>query len=70
MERGPRSDHYLVHLANSYTAIVQQQIVQTRTIRKWSQEDIETLQGSFEATDWDVLSDQRDINSMTGIVTE
>lgn len=41
----------------------------TRTVRKWFQEAIETLQASFEATDWDVLCGD-DIDSMTDTVTE
>ncbi|XP_033182022.1 uncharacterized protein LOC117152902 [Anabas testudineus] len=65
-----RSDHNLVLLTPVYTPIVQKQTVTTRTVRKWSQEAIETLQGCFEATDWNVFCDQHgdDINSMTDSV--
>ncbi|KAI3367054.1 hypothetical protein L3Q82_009687, partial [Scortum barcoo] len=52
-----RSDHNLVHLKSCYSPEVQRQPVITRTIRRWSQEAEQTLQGCFEVTDWDVLFD-------------
>ena len=48
------------------------QMVTTRTVRRWSQETNELLQGCFEATDWDVLCEPHgnNIDSMTDCITE
>ena len=47
-------DHNLV-AHSSAKPIIHRKTVTKRTVRKWSQEDEETLRGSFEATDWDAL---------------
>ena len=67
-----RSDHNLVRLSPTYRPIVQRQPVTTRTVRRWSQETNELLQGCFEATDWDVLCEPHGnkIDSMTDCITE
>nr|XP_006626316.1 PREDICTED: trace amine-associated receptor 13c-like [Lepisosteus oculatus] len=43
-----------------------------RTVRRWSQEDMEDLRGALEATDWDVLCEPHgdDIDSMVDCVTD
>jgi hypothetical protein len=67
-----RSDHNLVLLSPTCTPIVQRQPVTTTTVRRWSQETNELLQGCFEATDWDVLCEPHgnNIDSMTDCITE
>jgi len=52
-----RSDHNLVYLRPLYKPAVQRQPVVTRTVRGWSQDADETLQGCFDMTDWDVFCD-------------
>ncbi|KAI4898658.1 hypothetical protein NFI96_029389 [Prochilodus magdalenae] len=51
-----RPDHNLVVLTPQYKPLVQRQPASTRSVRKWSPEAVESLQGCFEATQWDVLS--------------
>lgn len=59
-----RSDHKLVLLTSTYTPVFQQQPVTTSTVRRWSLKANETLQGCFEATDWDAFCERygNDIN--------
>lgn len=47
------------------TLIIQQQTETMGTIRKWSQEAIETLQEAIAADDQDVLCDQTGGSSVT-----
>ncbi|KAI4887226.1 hypothetical protein NFI96_028269, partial [Prochilodus magdalenae] len=67
-----RSDHNLVVLTPQYKPLVQRQPASTRTVRKWSPEAVESLQGCFEATQWDVLCDphNQDIDEVTSCVTD
>ena len=67
-----RSDHNLVLISPTYTLIVQWQPVTTRTVRRWSQETHELLQGCFEAADWDVLCEPHgnNIDSLTDCITD
>ena len=67
-----RSDHNLVQLKPLYISAVQWQPVTTRTVRRWSREAEETLQGCFEVTDWDVLCNAhlKDTDGLTDCITE
>uniref|UniRef100_A0A1A8RXB6 Reverse transcriptase domain-containing protein n=1 Tax=Nothobranchius rachovii TaxID=451742 RepID=A0A1A8RXB6_9TELE len=67
-----QSDHNLVFLCSEYKPLVQRQPVTRRTVRKWSQDAEEALQGCFETTDWMTLCQgyEEDINAMTGCVTD
>ena len=67
-----KADHNLVYLEPLYIPAVQRQPVITRAVRRWSQEAEDSLQGCFEATDWDVLCDAQgeDIGSITDCITD
>ncbi|KAI4896520.1 hypothetical protein NFI96_029536, partial [Prochilodus magdalenae] len=67
-----RSDHNLVVLTPQYKPLVQRQPASIRSVRKWSPEAVESLQGCFEATQWDVLCDphNQDIDEVTSCVTD
>ncbi|KAI4904709.1 hypothetical protein NFI96_025773, partial [Prochilodus magdalenae] len=55
-----------------YKPLVQRQPASTRTVRKWSPEAVESLQGCFETTQWDVLYNphNQDIDEVTSCVTD
>ncbi|KAI4893335.1 hypothetical protein NFI96_005520 [Prochilodus magdalenae] len=55
-----------------YKPLVQRQPASIRSVRKWSPEAVESLQGCFEATQWDVLCDphNQDIDEVTSCVTD
>ncbi len=67
-----RSDHNLVHLSPSYVPLVKSQPATTRTVRRWSEEAYETLQGCFEVTDWQALYEPNgeDIDGLTECITD
>ena len=50
-----RSDHNLVHLKPCYVPLVKRKPTTTRTVRRWSEEAHEALQGCIELTDWPAL---------------
>ena len=51
-----RSDHNVVHLLPKYRQKVKTEGTQTKSCQLWTH-DIEELRGCFEATNWDVLTD-------------
>lgn len=65
-------DHSLVFLCSEYKPLVQRQPVTKWSVRKWSQEAEETLQGCFETTNWIGLCQEhgQDINAMAECVTD
>ena len=66
-----KSDHNLIHLQPLYKPQVQRLPVTTRTVRRWSQETDEALQGCFELTDWELLCDSHgeDLDDLTDCIT-
>nr|XP_054598774.1 uncharacterized protein LOC129163848 [Nothobranchius furzeri] len=67
-----QSDHNFVFLCSEYKPLVQRPPVTRRTVRKWSQDAEEALQGCFETTDWMTLFQgyEDDNNAMTGCVID
>ncbi|XP_049889997.1 uncharacterized protein LOC126383511 [Epinephelus moara] len=67
-----RSDHNLVHLNPCYVPLVKSQPATMRTVRRWSEETYETLQGCFGATDWQALCEPHgeDIDGLTECITD
>ena len=65
------SDHNCVHLIPVYRTALKRGKVQNICIKNWSDNNAcETLQGLFEATDWDMFLDSAaDINELTDVVT-
>ena len=65
------SDHNCVHLIPMYRSALKRGKVQNICIKNWSDINAcETLQGLFEATDWDMFVDSSaDINELTDVVT-
>ncbi len=49
------ADHHTILLAPAYTPVVRRAKKVIKTIKQWMVESIHTLQGCFEATDWDSL---------------
>ena len=62
-----RSDHNLVLLTPCYVPLVKRLPVTTKTVRTWSEDCYEALQGCFEVTDWNVLCEPHgeDIDGLT-----
>ena len=48
-------DGALVLLTPCYVPLVKRLPVTTKTVRTWSEDCYEALQGCFEVTDWDAL---------------
>ena len=67
-----RSDHNLVHLKPCYVPLVKRKPTTTRTVRRWSGEAYEALQGCFEVTDWPALCESHgeDIDGLTECITD
>lgn len=67
-----RADHNLVHLQPFYKPIIPRQPAVTKIVIRWTRKTEETLQGCFEATDWDVLCNAHGDNfdNLTGCVTD
>ena len=67
-----RSDHNLVHLKPCYVPLVKRKPTTTRTVRRWSEEAHEALQGCFEITDWPALCEPHgeDIDGLTECITD
>ncbi len=64
------ADHHTILLAPAYTPVVRRAKKVIKTIKQWTVESIHTLQGCFEATDWDsLLSPSDNINEQVDTVT-
>lgn len=64
------ADHHTILLAPAYTPVIRRTKKVTKNIKQWTAESILTLQGCFEATDWDsLLSPSDDINEKVDTVT-
>ena len=50
-----RSDHNIVQLIPIYRPLVQREPTVTRTMKEWSDDAVEKLEGSLDCTDWDVF---------------
>ncbi len=65
------SDHETVHLVPSYKPKIQSEPVVTKSVKVWSDEVVETLQGCLDCTDWNVfLESSVDVDEATDVVTE
>ena len=67
-----RSDHNLVLLTPCYVPLLKRLPVTTKTVRTWSEDCYEALQGCFEVTDWNVLCEPHgeDIDGLTECITD
>ena len=67
-----RSDHSLVLLTPCYVPLVKRQPVTINTVRTWSEDCYEALQGCFEVTDWNVLCEPHgeDTDGLTECITD
>lgn len=66
----PLSYHHTILLAPAYTPVIKRIKKVTKKIKQWTEESILTLQGCFEATDWDsLLSTSDDIGEQVNKVT-
>ena len=52
-----RSDHNVVHLLPKYRQKATTEGTQTKSCQLWTHDSIEELRGCFEATNWDVFTD-------------
>ena len=50
-----RSDHNMVHLIPAYRQKLKRSKPLTRSVKTWSKEDIESLNGCFLCTDWSIF---------------
>ena len=50
-----RSDHNMAHLIPAYRQKLKRSKPLTRSVKTWSKEDIESLNGCFPCTDWNVF---------------
>ena len=67
-----RCDHNLVLLTPCYVPLVKRLPVTTKTVRTWSEDCYEALQGCFEVTDWNALCEPHgeDIDGLTECITD
>ncbi|CAI5691468.1 unnamed protein product [Oreochromis niloticus] len=64
------ADHHTILLAPAYTPVIKRIRKVSKNIKQWTEESILTLQGCFEATDWDsLLSPSDDIDKQVNTVT-
>lgn len=66
-----RSDHSIIHLKPLYIPAAQRQPVTTKTVQRLTPDTVETLQGRFEVTDWNVFlnTQEKDINGLADSIT-
>ena len=65
------SDHETVHLIPAYRPKIETEPVVSKSVKKWSKEAIETLQGCYECTDWDIFFDSsQDINETVDVISD
>ena len=66
------SDHNLVFLNPCYVPVAKRLPVTTKTVRTWSEDCYEALQGCFEVTDWNVICEPygEDIDGLTECITD
>jgi hypothetical protein len=65
------SDHDTIHLLPAYRPKIQTDPVVTKTVKVWSTESVEQLQGCFDCTDWNVFLDSSDdVNEAADVVSE
>ena len=68
-----RSDHNLIHLKPCYVPLVNRKPTTTlRTVRRWSEEAHEALQGCYEINDWPALCEPHgeDVDGLTECITD
>ena len=66
-----KSDHNLLSVTSRYSPVIQRQPIKSKTVRVWSEEACDKLQGSFECTDWSIFldDDELDLDSKANRVT-
>ena len=65
-----RSDHDTVYLVPAYRPKIQRERVEKKSVKMWSKESVEELQGCFECTDWDVFFNScDDVNDATDVIS-
>ena len=66
-----RSDHNAVHLLPKYRQRLKRVNPRCVTVRKWSGDALDALQGCFHCTDWDSLSDPPEsIDTNVGVTAD
>ena len=63
------SDHNLIHLLPEYRQKLKRHKPIIKTTKKWTNDNIETLRGCFECTDWDVFFGNNTIDEATEAVS-
>ena len=72
LTRWEDQNHNLVPLTPCYVPLVKSLSVTTKTVRTWSENCYEALQGCFEVTDWNVLCKPHgeDTDGLTECITD
>ena len=66
-----RSDHNMVYLVPSYRQKLRTEKPVVKTVKQWTTTAVETLQGCFDCTDWNVFKDEAtDLDEYTEIVCD
>jgi len=65
------SDHNMIHLSPCFESLVKSRPTTSKTVRRWTDEASETLQGCFEVRDWQALCEPHsdDIDGLTEGIT-
>lgn len=63
------ADHNVVHLIPAYRTKLQREGVAKKLLRKWDDNVVETLQGCFDCTNWEVLTEGNSLEEATDVVT-
>ena len=64
------SDHNMVHLIPEYKQKLKQENPIIKRVRNWTKESIETLQGCFDSTDWDVFNSSNKLSNATEAISD
>lgn len=63
------ADHNVVHLIPAYRTKLQREGVVKKLVKKWDDDVVEELQGCFESTDWEVLTQGSSLEEATEVVS-
>lgn len=70
-EKPPLSsaDHNVVHLVPAYRTKLQTEGVAKKVVKKWDADVVQTLQGCFDCTNWEVLTEENSLEEATDVVS-
>ena len=66
-----RADHNVIQLLPKYRQLLKRVKPRLLTVRRWTDDAVESLRGCFDCTDWDLLSDPSDpLDTRVDVITD